>query len=135
LALEKSADQDTPSALARWARIGWGVVVNLVELAVILAVLNSGADAFVVPALIIIYLAISTGFASLGTAAWALSIKSDRQFATLAKRLNDPEHSAYLAGLNADETRMRTAQTRLGINVSFRAIEWIAAVGYLLSAL
>lgn len=138
LAFDKRAEPDTPSALSRWARIAWGVLVNLVECAVIILVLNKGtqrADPVVVPVLAMIYLTASAGVAALGRALWALSTKADRQFVTLTKHLSDPEHASYLETLNEEREQLKSSGTRFWIDSGFRSVEWIAAAWYLITAL
>ncbi len=138
LAFDKGAEPDTPSALSRWARIAWGVLVNLVEFAVIILVLNKGiqrADPVVVPVLAMIYLTASTGVAALGRALWALSAKSDRQFVTLTRHLGDPEHASYIETLNEEREQLKSTGTRFWIDTGFRSVEWIAAAWYLITAL
>lgn len=119
------------------ARIAWTVIVNVVTLAIILLVLNAGANqgqALVVACLVLIYVFVSGALAVVIRTIVDSELRSAGRFARLAKLLNDPDCVIYDETVADEMAKLRGLSVRLWISSVFGVLAWFVALFYLISA-
>lgn len=110
--------------MAKIISIAWGIIVNLAETAVALAMLHIAKSPFeniVVSALVLIYLAITGSFAILGLSLYQKGNQDMARFIELAKslRLNTELDEE---ALGEDREKLNKVQTRFWIGAIFRML-------------
>jgi hypothetical protein len=121
-------------------RVAWGILVNLVKLAIIVAVLQGGStrfEALVITLLVLIYLTIVVGQLAAGRFLYGdLMLRTSENSVMLATLLNDAHQEAETAErLEGLKEALSWARVRFWIDAGFSTVFWIVAVGYLFSAL
>jgi hypothetical protein len=122
----------------RIARVVWAVVVELIELAIIYAVLQAGTQRFerlALAGIVLTFLVVRAGASSSALALAETGLRSSRQFHAVAKLLNSPALQDYAESLEEAEHQFKGLQRRWLIYMGAWFVAWFMALWFLLRAL
>jgi hypothetical protein len=126
--------------MPNWIRYTWAVIVNLITIAIVLAIFNSvevGFQTIVVSALILIYLSVQAFLMIYGRTTaqiiFALSAEFNRIKALVAP--DDFKSAAEQEELEEAEKTFATALTKMYINVAFMLVTYVIALLQLFNSL